>query len=213
YYRDTVIGEEALREIIFEKTELSSVLSLLTGLRNGRIKIHKQPKKGLSPITIHSTRGEMPISYSFEAIPQEIGIRVLEKRIMEKEVILKCLSCGHETRRKVKDLPDSIICEKCGSKAIAPIPPGNAVFLNAVRAGLSGKRLQGKDREYFEDAVRRANLVISHGKIAVIALTPYGVGPKAASRALSKLKLGWNEFLKALYDEERNFIKNRKYWD
>ncbi|HEU98056.1 MAG TPA: DEAD/DEAH box helicase [Fervidicoccus fontis] len=213
YYRDTVIGEEALREIIFEKTELSSVLSLLTGLRNGRIKIHKQPKKGLSPITIHSTRGEMPISYSFEAIPQEIGIRVLEKRIMEKEVILKCLSCGHETRRKVKDLPDSIICEKCGSKAIAPIPLGNAVFLNAVRAGLSGKRLQGKDREYFEDAVRRANLVISHGKIAVIALTPYGVGPKAASRALSKLKLGWNEFLKALYDEERNFIKNRKYWD
>lgn len=213
YYRDTLIGEEAVRELLFEKTELDTVASFLEGIKEGRIRVYKQLKKGLTPITILSTRGEMPISYTFEGIPQEIGIRLLEKRILEKEVILKCLNCGHEKKMKVKDIPEEVICERCGSKAISPIPPGNPVFLNAVRAGVSGKKLQGKDREYFEDAVKRANLVISYGKKAIFALSPYGVGPKSASRALSKLKLGWNEFLKALYEEERNFMKNRKYWD
>ncbi|MCI4396988.1 MAG: hypothetical protein JHC28_05460, partial [Thermoprotei archaeon] len=47
----------------------------------------------------------------------------------------------------------------------------------------------------------------------VIALTPYGIGPRAASKALSELKLGWKEFLRTLYEEERNYMKNRKYWD
>jgi len=213
YYKDTPAGEEALRELIFEKTDIEAVESLLSRIRDGSAKIYRQTKNGLSPITLQSMRGELPISYTYEGIPKEIGIKILERRVLEKEVILKCLSCGFEKKTKVKDVPEIVKCERCGSRAVAPLPPGNQVFLNAVRAGVLGKKLVGKDKEYFEDAVRRANLVVSHGKHAVFALTPYGVGPRGAARALSKLKLGWEEFLRALYEEERNFMKNRKYWD
>ena len=213
YYKDTLIGEEALSELIFEKTDLNSVMKMLNGLRERKIKVFKQEKKGLSPIALYTVRGEHPISYSMDALPQELAISVLEKRVMEKEVLLKCLSCGYEKKSKIKDLPDIIRCERCGSRAVAPLPLSNSAFLQAVRAGISGKRLAGKDKEYYEDAVKRANLVISHGKNAVIALTPYGIGPRAASKALSKLKLGWKEFLRTLYEEERNYMKNRKYWD
>ncbi|MEM0242366.1 MAG: DEAD/DEAH box helicase [Fervidicoccaceae archaeon] len=213
YYKDTVVGEEALREIMFEKTDMEVVLKLLRGIREGWIKIIKQPVRGLSPYTLHSIRGENPISYAAEGIPRELALKTLEMRIMEKEVIMKCLSCGYEWRSKIKDLPMIIECGKCRSRAVVPIPPGNLEFLTAVREGLNKKKLDGKKKEYFDEAVKRAKLVINYGKNAVIALAPYGVGPRSASRALSKLKLGWKNFIEALYDEEKNYIKNRKYWD
>ena len=63
------------------------------------------------------------------------------------------------------------------------------------------------------EAINRANLVLAYGKFAVYALIPYGVGSRGAKRALSRLKLGWKDFLWALYQEERNYFRTRRFWD
>ncbi|MGC8674883.1 DEAD/DEAH box helicase [Fervidicoccus sp.] len=215
YYKDTLIGEEAFREVFYEKLDIRSVIEMLKDIKSGKVRIVAQPIEGLSPLVVNSSSAPRPVGYALETLPQELLIKVLEKRILEKTVLLKCMNCGWEKSVKVSELPDIISCEKCGARAVAPLPPSNEEFVNAIRKYFKeGKKsLKGKEKEYFEDAVKRAKLVITHGKTAVMALTPYGVGPKGASRALSMLKLGWNEFLRTLYEEERNYFRTRKYWD
>ncbi len=215
YLKDTPVADEALREIMVEKLDLDLISSILHEINEGILKIRLQRRKGLSPFTYYSARSMHPLSSVPDSLPRDLMLKMLEKRIMEKNVLLKCMLCGWEKTMKVGSLPEEIVCPKCGSKAIAPIPPGNTMFIDAVNKYFKkGKRsLRGKEREYFIDATKRANLVLNYGRKAVFALTPYGVGPKGAAKALSRLKLGWEEFLKTLYDEERNFFRTRKFWD
>ncbi len=216
YMGDTLVGKEALRELLVEKLDVDGLISFFDSLKNGKLKVVLQRRKGFSPYTIFSSKAIKQMTSYPQGIPSELAIKILEKRILEKKMLLVCIKCGFEWEAKVKDLPDIIQCRKCGSRAIAPIPSLNVQFVESVRKFVRSrqeKKFRGKEREYIEDAIKRANLVLSHGKIAVIALTPYGVGPRGASKAISRLKLGWEEFLKTLYDEERNFLRTRKYWD
>uniref|UniRef100_A0A7J3ZKR1 DEAD/DEAH box helicase n=1 Tax=Fervidicoccus fontis TaxID=683846 RepID=A0A7J3ZKR1_9CREN len=215
YLAETLVGKEALRETFHEKVDLSSLLDFLRDLRSGRLKIVRQTKPGFSPYTTHGGKLTRYVTSLSTGIPTELALEIFERKILEKTVLLKCVVCGYERIVKIKELDDVVMCAKCCSRALAPIPPGNLEFVNAIRKYFDKRdsRLKDKEREYVDDAIKRANLVLSHGKVAVIALSPYGVGPKAASRAISRLKLGWSEFLRALYEEERNFLRTRRYWD
>jgi ATP-dependent Lhr-like helicase len=59
--------------------------------------------------------------------------------------------------------------------------------------------------------MRNANIVLSGGKKAVLALAAKGVGPENASRVLSTLTEG-DAFYKEILKAERNYIRTRRYW-
>jgi ATP-dependent Lhr-like helicase len=59
--------------------------------------------------------------------------------------------------------------------------------------------------------LRNANIVLSGGKKAVIALAAKGVGPENASRVLSTLTEG-DAFFREILKAERNYIRTHRYW-
>jgi len=217
YLADTVAGREALRELLAEKLDLKLVKEFLEEVRSGKKRVVRQHRSGLSPYTFYGGRASMTRRIQSEGLPAEVAVKMLEKRVMEKDVVLICLNCGHQTSRVVGALPDDIKCEKCGARLLAPVPPAFAEMEEAikkyVKTGRNERALTERERELLKEAVERAELVLTHGKKAVIALSVQGVGPRAAKRALSALKFGWEEFLRALYEEQLNWFRTREYWD
>jgi ATP-dependent Lhr-like helicase len=73
------------------------------------------------------------------------------------------------------------------------------------------KRLDPEERAIHQRLLKNANIVLSSGKKAVIALSARGVGPENASRILATLTDG-DAFYREIMKAERNFIKTHQYW-
>jgi len=59
--------------------------------------------------------------------------------------------------------------------------------------------------------MKNANIVLSSGKKAVIALSARGVGPENASRILATLTKD-DAFYREILKAERTFIQTHRYW-
>jgi len=59
--------------------------------------------------------------------------------------------------------------------------------------------------------LRSANIVLSSGKKAIIALAGRGVGPEVASRILATHKTG-DAFYKEILKAEKKFITTHRFW-
>jgi ATP-dependent Lhr-like helicase len=59
--------------------------------------------------------------------------------------------------------------------------------------------------------LRNANIVLSSGKKAIIALAGRGVGPEIASRILATMADG-DAFYREILKAERNFIRTHRFW-
>lgn len=217
YLGDTIAGKEALRELLHENLDVERAVGLLKELASNKKRILKQPRRGLSPYTIYGGRASVIGSTGTTSMPLEVAAKMVEKRALEKQVHLVCLNCGYSETRVVESLPETIVCKKCGARIIAPIPVGFTEMISAVQRYLANnknkKGLSQREKELVEEAIERAQLVLSHGKNAVIALSTYGIGPRAARKALAALKFGWEEFLKKLVEEQQNWYRTREYWD
>jgi ATP-dependent Lhr-like helicase len=59
--------------------------------------------------------------------------------------------------------------------------------------------------------MKNANIVLSSGKKAVIALSARGVGPESASRILGTLTKD-DAFYREILKAERTFIQTHRFW-
>jgi ATP-dependent Lhr-like helicase len=59
--------------------------------------------------------------------------------------------------------------------------------------------------------LKNANIVLSSGKKAVIALAAKGVGPEAASRILGTMTEG-DAFYREILKAERNYVRTHRFW-
>jgi ATP-dependent Lhr-like helicase len=53
---------------------------------------------------------------------------------------------------------------------------------------------------------------MTYGRKAVIAFSVRGVGVENAKRILNRYFKDENEFFEALFDAEKTFIRNRRFW-
>jgi len=51
-----------------------------------------------------------------------------------------------------------------------------------------------------------------YGKKAAIVMAGRGIGPQTAARILSRMHKNEDEFYKDILRAEKEFIKNKKYW-
>jgi ATP-dependent Lhr-like helicase len=59
--------------------------------------------------------------------------------------------------------------------------------------------------------LKNANIVLSSGKKAVIALAAKGVGPETASRILGTMTEG-DAFYREILKAERNYVRTHRFW-
>ncbi len=60
---------------------------------------------------------------------------------------------------------------------------------------------------------KNANLVMAHGKKAVMTLVGRGVGPDTAARILARVHTDEDEFLREILAAEIIYARTKKFWD
>ncbi len=201
-YTDTIVGREALRELKVKNYD-DSVIPLLKSMR---WKIVEVPSP--SPLASQFLNRLMAFQAWDEGSP--FMMEIMKERLMNKEFRIICIVCGWNEVRKVKHVPDK--CPKCGSVFLGAIEVSDEDSLNAVKKAIKGHNLSKAEVKSLDNVRRVASLFSTYGKNALIALATPGVGPSNMGRVLSRVSDGEESFFLSLIDEERKFIKNRKFW-
>jgi len=129
-------------------------------------------------------------------------------------VHLVCVKCGRvHSPARVGEVSEEPLCQGCGSSLLAPCfwNPGQVELL--VRKRLGNSELTKEEREELAKARRAADLVLSYGKRAIIALSVYGIGPQTAARILARMHTDEDEFYRDVLEAKLRFVTTRPYWD
>ncbi len=209
---ETVIGREALREVYTEKIDVEAVDKFIEAMRNGKISL----------LVISTGKNPLPVTKELlsniylqdivaPGIPVEMLAELVKKRLMNRKVKLVCLMCGWSIVKRVGDIDDTV-CPNCSSRFIAVAHPDDDLE-KIVAKSLRGEKLRREEKQKLNRAKEIANLVLSYGRQAVIALAAHGVGPKTAVKVLSRLVHGGErEFYKAILEAEREYARTKPYW-
>jgi ATP-dependent Lhr-like helicase len=75
-----------------------------------------------------------------------------------------------------------------------------------------GKEVSEEELRELAQARRTADLALSYGKKAVIALEVKGVGPETASRILGKMHPKEDDLLMDLLKAKIQYLRTREFW-
>ena len=208
-FEGTPMYNEAVNEILHDRLDVPNAVLALNRIRSGDIKL---VAGRVSPI------GSAGFTGGRELMAPETADRsivlALKERIMNDHVIMFCLTCQkYSSKRKVKDVEEVPVCPVCGSRMIAALKPWEKDEIDLVKkAQKTGKLENGPDRVRVKRVYRNGNLVLSHGRSAVIALASRGLGPETASRVIRKLREDEEDFYRDILKEERNYVRTKRFW-
>jgi len=217
-FAKTPIYEETIREATQEKVDISTVKKIMKSVKEGKTEV----------TTLLRLEKPTPLGYRILAkyteipelmAPERVLISNIERMklaILARRPSLLCLTCGHHSEeRRIRELPDKLLCEKCGSGLLAdlhPIQDPKAV-IDILKRRLKGKQLTPEELEQLTQARRTADLVLSHGKKALIAFQVKGVGPETAFRILSKMHPAEDAFYMELLQAKIQYLRTKPFWD
>ena len=119
-------------------------------------------------------------------------IDVVEKRLKSKKFKYVCTHCWYVLGTfPYGRFPKK--CPKCGSKLL----------------GVSVEK-QEVNKEFYR---KTAPLYLYYGKDACLALAGYGIGPQTALRILSRYHKDEKDLIRDIIEEERRFLRTRRFWD
>jgi ATP-dependent Lhr-like helicase len=217
-FEKTPVYEETLREAMLEKVDIPTVKRIMREVKKGKIKI----------TTLLRLEKPTPIAYhiltKYAEIPELMAprrvllsnIQRMKRAILARKVSLLCLACGNYLEEKrIRELPKKPACENCGAGLLAHIRLSQdpKMVWNIFRKRSKGKKLTPEEFEQLTYARRTADLILSHGKKALIAFQVRGVGPETAFRILGKMHPSEDEFYMDLLKAKIQYLKTRPYWE
>jgi ATP-dependent Lhr-like helicase len=217
-FRETPIYDETLREAMLEKVDIEKVKEIMRDVKNGKIKIS----------TIYRSEKPTPLAYHILAKYSEVSelmapervllsnIDKMKRAIEARTAVLMCMQCSEWTaEKKVRSLPEEPSCEKCESKLLALLYPNQDAkrLREVLMKRREGKELAEEELKDLTHARRTADLILSHGKKAIVALEVKGVGPETASRILGKMHPQEDEFYMDLLKAKIQYLRTREYWE
>ena len=203
---DGPIGEEAMRELFWDRLDLDRARRVLEDLRSGKIAITTSHP---SPIGSEGRRGGRDVTTPERA--DGAVIEILRDRIMNDRVILFCVSCrGWKSLRMVKNVPEVPECPLCGSRMVAALKPWEEEEIGIVRKPEGMKTPE--DRKRTKRVYRNANLVLTYGKGAAVALASRGLGPETAARLMRNLRRDEDDFYRDILKAEREYARTKRFW-
>jgi ATP-dependent Lhr-like helicase len=75
-----------------------------------------------------------------------------------------------------------------------------------------GKELSQEDVKELSTARRSADLTLSYGKMAIMAMEVKGIGPETASRILGRMHPRDEEFYMDLLKAKIQYLRTREFW-
>ncbi|MHA2202787.1 MAG: helicase-related protein, partial [Candidatus Hodarchaeales archaeon] len=214
-YKDTIIGEETINEILYEKMDVNAVVVFFGQLHDGSLKIEEiSVKRFESPLSLAATQ---PISMNVLKLrPSHIILEKVEKRIRNTWVKLVCmrLECKFEKVQRVESLTEDIQCPKCHSRFIAIVHQNKKGTKGLLKKSvLKGIKLTREEKKDLNTAKKSADLILSFGKKAAFVLAGRGIGPTTAIRILRSPQKDKEDLLALIYKYEADFARTREYWD
>ncbi|MEM3770436.1 MAG: DEAD/DEAH box helicase [Candidatus Bathyarchaeia archaeon] len=216
-FKGTPIYDETLREATLEKADLEKVKEIMQNIKDGKIKVS----------TLYRAENPTPLAYHILAKYGDISELMASERILlsniekmkrvieAKMAVLMCIECGRASEKKVKELPEHPICEKCGSGLLALLYPSQEAkrLQEILSKRRMGKSLTEDELKEMAHARRTADLILSYGRKAIIALKVKGVGPETAFRILGKMHPSEEKFYMDLLKAKIQYLKTREFWE
>jgi ATP-dependent Lhr-like helicase len=202
-FDNTVVQREAYRELFSVYMDVATAAMILGLVMTGEMEVRIGRLSVLGAEGLFSSRDQIPPPTADQAV-----ISTLRRRIEQQEIILACMNCRKWKSKTVTGrVQDPPVCPRCGARLIAVLKPWEEPLY-----AIAGKKEKSAEEKAVESRlIRNANIVLSGGKKAVIALAAKGVGPEIASRILATLAEG-DAFFKEILKAERNYIRTRRYW-
>ncbi len=217
-FKETPIYDETLREAMLEKADLEKVKEIMRNIKDGKIKVS----------TLYRAENPTPLAYHILAkygevselmAPERILLSNIEKMknaIDAKVAALMCIECGEwASEKRIKELPGHPKCEKCGSRLLALLYPNQEAkrLQEILRKRREDKSLTEEELKEIAHARRTADLILSYGRKAIVALKVKGVGPETAFRILGKMHPSEEEFYMDLLKAKIQYLKTREFWE
>ncbi|MHC1624586.1 MAG: DEAD/DEAH box helicase [Methermicoccaceae archaeon] len=215
-YRGTLVYEEAFNEVFSEDLDVDGTIQVLEALEKGDIKIMVGRASPIGAAGFLSRR-DILLNERAEASV----LKVFKERILSQKVILLCLSCRTFSQKtRVGAVDEKPTCPVCGSMMIAALKPGDK-SVQLIKKGKGENSLRGKstreltadERKRIDSVKRNANIVMSYGKRAVIALSARGIGPETAARILNRQRENEMDFYRDILWAEREYARTKRFWD
>jgi ATP-dependent Lhr-like helicase len=217
-FKGTPIYDETLREAMLEKVDVKKVKEIMHAIKEGKMKVstlyrHEKP----TPLAFHILAKYSDLSELMA--PERVLLNNIEKmkRAVEaRTAMLMCMSCGEWTcEEKIRDLPEQPACKKCGSMLLALLYPKQDAsrLKELLKKRREAKEFSDEELKELTNARRTADLILSYGKKAIIALEVKGVGPETAFRILGKMHPLEDEFYMDLLRAKVQYLRTREYWE
>ena len=219
-FEDTIVGEEALRDMLYEELDLDGLRDLLLRVKDGRARIIALDLREPTPLGGELYKGISGFErVRSQSIPRSLLAELVRRRLEEKDALLVCIMCGYTYTSKVKDLPQKIECPACGSVFVGVNKYGYPSARELVRRVAKNpeilrdpKALRDDEKEALSMLVGTANLVASYGRKAVLVLMGRGVGPESAASIIASSQDDEDLYIKIL-EREKKYMSTKKYWD
>ncbi|OPY53109.1 MAG: putative ski2-type helicase [Methanosaeta sp. PtaU1.Bin112] len=205
-FEGTPMYKEALREIYHDRLDIERARWVLEKIKDGTIEVICSSP---SPIGISGRGGGRDVTSPEHADAAVIDL--LKNRIMNDRVLLFCVNCKKwKSMRQVERVPERPECPLCGSHMVAALKPWEEEEIKVVKK--QEKKKTSEDKRRTKRVFRNANLVLSYGKTAAIALASRGLGPETAARVVGKGQNDELEFYRDILKAEREYARTKRFW-
>jgi ATP-dependent Lhr-like helicase len=202
-FYDTPLYRETIDKTIWERMDMGKTTETLDRIIKGEIQIKIT---GLSPIGLEGV--EIYKRLIAPQKPDRAILLTLRRRLEDERIKLLCLSCKKAYTKRIENLPKKLSCQNCGGKMVAAVP----TYEN-LGPLLKKKKPKEKEKRTIKRLFTNANLILSYGKRAVLAMRGRGVGPATAARILARHYETEEEFLREILSAEIIYAKTRRFWD
>jgi ATP-dependent Lhr-like helicase len=200
---DTPLYRETVDKTLWERMDIQKTKETLIGIQKREIELMIT---GLSPIGLEGIEAYMRLVSPRK--PDRVILLTLKHRLEDERIKLLCLNCKRSYTKRIGGLPKKITCQNCGGKMIAAVP----TYENFTPL-FKKKKPKEKERRIIKRLFTNANLVLGHGKKAILAMRARGVGPKTAARILAMHYETEEEFLREILSAEIIYARTRRFWD
>jgi len=201
-YRGTIVMEEVLEKLFFERMDLDGAKDVLRAIQSDIIKIELTPSGPLG-VSRRSSRDLLLPNWDNAAVREK-----LKSRLTNERAVLCCLKCKSKRRFRVAKYPeikDAKICLKCKGTMLACSREGMEKMLESwVNSDDEGDQVR---------MMKNAELVQNRGYEGILCLMARGIGEATAQRILKKVpRNNIDKLLKAIHNAEIEYARTRRFW-